>query len=218
MTELLTPFAPGSHRACRTGLSFPDGEHVTTPRPHETLTIADLPAAFDWGNKGGTNFLTLLKNQHIPTYCGSCWAMATTSALSDRIKIARNAAYPEILLAPQVLINCGGGGTCSGGDPGAAYKYMATQGLPDETCQNYEAVNGKCAPFGLCETCVPGEDPDPFLPGTCSAVTSYSRYFADQYGSVNGGRDTDVSGAKVLVRIHFIIVVIRWTGLAPMGV
>ena len=38
-----------------------------------------------------------------PTDCGSCWAMGTTSALSDRISIMRNASYPLIDLAPQVL-------------------------------------------------------------------------------------------------------------------
>jgi len=86
---------------CRTGLSFPEGERVRTPRPHEITRVADLPDSFNWSDVGGKNYLTVLKNQHIPTYCGSCWAMATTSSLSDRIKIARKGAHPEIILAPQ---------------------------------------------------------------------------------------------------------------------
>ena len=32
--------------------------------------------------------------------------MATTSALSDRIKLMRKAAFPNIDLSPQVLIDC----------------------------------------------------------------------------------------------------------------
>ncbi len=32
--------------------------------------------------------------------------MGTTSALSDRIKLVRKGAYPDIDLSPQVLIDC----------------------------------------------------------------------------------------------------------------
>merc|ERR1711923_35476 len=62
---------------------------------------------FHWGDVDGVNYLTQTKNQHIPQYCGSCWAQAATSSLSDRIKIARKAAWPDINIAPQVLISCG---------------------------------------------------------------------------------------------------------------
>ncbi len=64
--------------------------------------------------------------------------MGTTSALSDRIAIMRNRTFPQIDLAPQVLINCGGGGSCDGGNPGGVYEYIHRNGIPDETCQNYE--------------------------------------------------------------------------------
>ena len=45
-----------------------------------------------------------------------------------------------VILAPQVLINCNGGGTCDGGDVGGVFEYMAEEGLPDETCQNYVSL------------------------------------------------------------------------------
>ena len=67
---------------------------------------ADLPTNFWWGNVNGVNYLTYQRNQHIPVYCGSCWAFSATSALSDRIKIRRNAQWPDVILAPQVLISC----------------------------------------------------------------------------------------------------------------
>lgn len=59
-----------------------------------------LPENFFWGDVNGVNYLTVTKNQHIPQYCGSCWAFTATSSLSDRIKIARNATFPDILIAP----------------------------------------------------------------------------------------------------------------------
>ena len=83
--------------------AWPEG----VPRPEliKTSRLSDPPpAAFFWGNVGGKNFLTQTKNQHIPQYCGSCWAQAATSSLSDRIKITRRAAWPDINIAPQVII------------------------------------------------------------------------------------------------------------------
>lgn len=46
-----------------------------------------LPASLDYRSKG---LLTTDLNQHIPTYCGSCWAHSAMSSIADRIKIATN--------------------------------------------------------------------------------------------------------------------------------
>jgi len=99
----------------------------------------------------GVSFASITRNQHIPQYCGGCWAHGATSSMNDRIAILRKNAWPEINLAPQYLINCHGGGDCNGiliyfiyifiyffniflyyfysqiftgGDPGAAYEYI----------------------------------------------------------------------------------------------
>lgn len=67
----------------------------------EPLTPVDaLPETHIWNNVGGVNYLTNIYNQHIPSYCGSCWAHAATSAMSDRIKITRKAACPDINISP----------------------------------------------------------------------------------------------------------------------
>eukprot|EP00804_Cyclotella_cryptica_P008629 CCRYP_007588-RE/>CCRYP_007588-RE protein AED:0.47 eAED:0.47 QI:0/-1/0/1/-1/1/1/0/101 len=73
------------------------------------ISEEDLPPSWDWRNVSGHSFLTHSLNQHIPQYCGSCWAHGALSALADRIKIARNAVGDDINLSIQWVLNCGGG-------------------------------------------------------------------------------------------------------------
>ncbi|QDZ23427.1 papain cysteine proteinase [Chloropicon primus] len=182
------------NKGCAFGTDFKNGEKIIRPRPQELMSVTDVPTNFFWGNVNGTNFLTETRNQHIPQYCGSCWAMGTTSSLSDRIKIAQKGGYPEVILSPQVMVNCRYGGSCEGGDPYEAYESIAQYGIPDETCQNYEAVDGECHPYGICETCDPGAPPKPFLPGTCTPVKNYTSWTVDSYGHVLSGPNKDVKG------------------------
>jgi cathepsin X len=106
-------------------------------KPHvkkqlEIIPAANLPLNHWWGNINGKNYLTYQRNQHIPIYCGSCWAFASTSALSDRIKIARKAAWPDINLAPQVLISCEEPDQgCHGGDARTAYEWIHHNNITD---------------------------------------------------------------------------------------
>ena len=88
---------------------------------HET-NVSTLPPAFSWSNVDGVNYLTKNLNQHIPVYCGSCWAHGSVSSLADRIKIKRKAEFPDINLSIQFLLNCRLGGSCNGGDHLATYQ------------------------------------------------------------------------------------------------
>jgi cathepsin X len=113
-----------------------------------------------------------------------------------------------VILAPQVLINCGGGGSCEGGNVGGVFDYMETFGLPDETCQNYEAKDdlnpcdsskGAGGGTGVCETCSPGPK-GPGDKGTCTAIKDPQLWTLESYGYVLSGGDAaalDVSGALV---------------------
>jgi len=174
----------GPCRTPNTTFEFTEGVRITEPLPQDYINTADLPEEWDWRSVNGTNFLTWDKNQHIPTYCGSCWAQGTTSALSDRISIMRDGAWPSIDLAPQVLINCGGGGDCDGGNPGGVYTYAHRHGLPDQTCQAYQAKNLQCGDLAVCETCSPSNAS--FSPGTCEKVQSPLLYYVGDHGSVSG--------------------------------
>lgn len=91
-----------------------------------------------WNDYQNTNFLTNVRNQHVPQYCGSCWAHAATSSLSDRIKIARDAQWPDINISPQVIISCETKDLgCHGGEPYNAFEWMAENEVTDETCSIY---------------------------------------------------------------------------------
>ena len=54
-----------------------------------------LPAAFSWRRYQASNgqvfdLLTPQRNQHIPKYCGSCWAFSATSVLADRWNVLQH--------------------------------------------------------------------------------------------------------------------------------
>jgi len=165
-------------------------EVVKSPLPHTYLTSDDLPENWDWRNINGTNFVTWDKNQHIPQYCGSCWAQGVTSALSDRLYIAAGGKGAQVNLSPQYLINFNGGGTCSGGMPAKAYRYIEKNGIVDQTCAIYEAQNlggrfgNQCDKQCVCKTCSPNATS--FSPGTCEAVLEFPKWTVSEYGSVKG--------------------------------
>ena len=171
-------------------------ELIKSPLPSTYIEAEALPTDFSWGNYEGMNMLTTARNQHIPQYCGSCWAMGTTSALSDRLNIIRykNTSYdkdifPEINLSPQELINEMSGNDCGGGVPFDVYEFINQNGIVDETCQIYQAKNephGNNTSLNICENCSPGH-PD-LWPGTCVAVKDnvYKKYWVTEYGRVNG--------------------------------
>lgn len=131
--------------------STPHLLHVTSLMEARNMS---LPADFTWANHEGVNYLNPQRNQHIPKYCGSCWAFASTNTLADRWNVAQrkadpNNAFKPIELSVQNLISCGNDavqcGTCEGGDDGAVYRYAHEKGIPHESCSNYMAQDTTCS-------------------------------------------------------------------------
>lgn len=131
-------------------------EHVINRRPHEYLSVSDMPEEFTWCDRNGTNYCTMNRNQHLPQYCGSCWAHGAVSALADRIKIARNAKGIDINLSVQHILNCGNAGSCHGGSVVGPYSWIhgiskrTGSGVTYETANPYLACSSESRE-GFCQ-------------------------------------------------------------------
>eukprot|EP00928_Gymnodinium_smaydae_P003981 TRINITY_DN1139_c1_g1_i1.p1 TRINITY_DN1139_c1_g1~~TRINITY_DN1139_c1_g1_i1.p1 ORF type:complete len:366 (-),score=51.80 TRINITY_DN1139_c1_g1_i1:362-1459(-) len=161
-----------------------------------------LPAEFDWCNHDGKSYCTASRNQHIPQYCGSCWAFATVSALQDRIKIARNGQGVDIVLSTQHLISCGGVGSCNGGTIDGPYQWLydasaSGSGISYESSASYVAcspdsqegfcpyVDTNCKPLNVARTCGGFSEEA----GDCTGLAWYPNATISAYGSVSGKDD-----------------------------
>ncbi|OQR96119.1 cathepsin B, cysteine protease family C01A [Thraustotheca clavata] len=163
----------------------------------EALELSKFPKHYDWCDLG---MCTSSWNQHIPQYCGSCFAHGSLSSANDRIKILHHKlGYkgPDVMLGRQSFLNCAPGHGlsegCKGGEPADVYEFMRVYGLPDETCLPYNATdhskyaqqyNGTCPPEGFCMNCMyTPESPDV---AQCFPVTKMVRYRAKKYGRIEG--------------------------------
>jgi len=179
--------------------NFTDG----TPQPYEYIKDADLPDELDWRNKDGVNYCTMSRNQHIPQYCGSCWAHGSVSALGDRVKIARGGSAggnaQDINLAVQHILNCANVGSCHGGSVDGPYQWLhqisqATgTGISYETSNPYMACSSEsteglcphgkwdCSAENVAKTC------STFPPeGSCLGLNHYPNVTISNYGSISG--------------------------------
>jgi len=172
----------------------------TSPRPQDYLTAQALPDAFTWCNKDGVNYCTMSRNQHLPQYCGSCWAHGAVSALADRIKIARKGKGIDINLSVQHILNCANVGSCHGGSVAGVYSWLKRRslfhkaGISYETSQPYlacsseskegfcGAVNTECTDINIAATCSTFSDSG----GFCAPIKSYPNASITQYGTISG--------------------------------
>lgn len=193
MNEVWTREQEKEHGIVRNGGVFTD------PLPQDYIKDEALPQEWNWCNMNGTNYCTMSRNQHIPQYCGSCWAHGSVSALGDRIKIARNAQGIDINLSVQHILNCGGVGSCHGGSVIGPYQWLhristfSKAGISYETSNPYMACSSEstegfcgkadwtCTAESKARTC------STFPPaGKCRALDKYPNATISQFGEISG--------------------------------
>jgi cathepsin X len=170
-------------------------KHVVNPLPHTYLIKEDIPTNWNWDDVNGQSYLTKHLNQHIPHYCGSCWAHGAISALADRIKIARQGQGHDINLSIQWVLNCGAdtAGSCHGGYHTGVYELIQQFGyIPFDTCQPYLAcsaessegfcqhVDTSCNAVNTCRTCSGFSDSG----GDCVELDYFPNATVAEYGEI----------------------------------
>jgi cathepsin X len=185
-----------------------DQEFIVSPQPKDMNL--QVPATFSWCNNAGVNYCTMSRNQHIPQYCGSCWAHGAMSAFADRIKIARKAQGIDINLAIQHMLNCGNAGTCMGGSVVGPYSWIKQisktgTGISFETEQPYmacssdstegfcKAVKWDCSALNTARTCSTFSS----MGGRCVGIKKFPNATITEFGQVSGA---DNMAAEIFAR------------------
>jgi cathepsin B len=157
------------------------GGPVLPLKPFVTLPENDIPESFDSRTKWGSTCPSLheIRDQG---NCGSCWAVAASAAMTDRLCIQSNGAL-KVRLSSQDMVSCCGyscGYGCNGGYPSAAWSYFASTGLvsggpwhSNEGCYPYEIAPCEHHVNGTRPACA-GESQTPTCTSSCINGADYT--------------------------------------------
>ncbi len=111
---------------------------VPTSEERISIPVGWTPTAFDWRQKGGTDWTSPIRDQD---GCGSCWDFSAIGVFEALLNIASGSpALDQDLSEQYVLSCCPSCGNCpNGGFPSAALEFCRTTGTVTETCLPYWA-------------------------------------------------------------------------------
>ena len=118
--------------------------------PEPTRSFDTIPSQFNWANYGG-NWVTPVKDQAYPVYCGSCYIFAVWGAFEASINIKSGNPNTNIDLSEQYGLSCINSGCngCGGGWGSTMLQNIVStdspgngvNGVPVESCMPYQAID-----------------------------------------------------------------------------
>jgi hypothetical protein len=121
--------------------------HVTAKHPALAAGGLAVPAALDWRNMNGLNYVSPILDQG---HCGSCVAFAVIGAAETQLNITAKTTSSPWELSAQYLFSCGGATCDTGWEPDAALSFLQSKGVPDEACLPY--TSGAAGTDAVCST------------------------------------------------------------------
>jgi C1A family cysteine protease len=130
------------------GLSMTEPERVTLFKNAQAseatvfMAAPPPPPRIDWRAKGGSNWVTAVRNQRT---CGSCVSFATCAVLEARTRIDQNKPTLDIDLSESHLFFCGCGNCCqTGWNFVPALDRCKTSGVGKESDFPYQPTDQPC--------------------------------------------------------------------------
>lgn len=134
-----------------------------------------LPSYFNWIDRDD-NILQPF-NQGL---CGSCWAVAAATCLSDVFYVSKKVdKNPN--LSTTYLLSCHPQGQCNGGDPSLAVNHMSNYGISSSDCLDYKWCSESACSGDPLKHFEADKDINQYIP-SCSCLTKSEnpkKYYAD---------------------------------------